>query len=167
MWLEIQRDTGRVSYDTEVYHPLKYMKFKSSASLSTSVYEFKNEVWYLVTADASLKNLKCSLFGLASPGQMVEVLWSQQEKICMLYTFCSESIRPTVLLSCPQHGARMWTDSQFLLSDMLFQFWNWDLTCSKKKYEVNCDFAGDDETQAHPMHFRQVGVFTLSPSWCC
>lgn len=58
MRLEIQRETGRVRYNTEVYHPLNYMKFKSSASISTSVYEFKNEVCYLVTADVSLKDLK-------------------------------------------------------------------------------------------------------------
>lgn len=96
MWLEIQREAGRVSYDTEVYHPLKYMKFKSSASLSTSVYEFKNEGWYLVTADASLKNLKCSLFGLASPGQMVEVLWSQQERFaCYTLSVLRVSVLPS------------------------------------------------------------------------
>lgn len=29
---------------------------------------------------------------------------------------------------------------------------------------TDCHFAGGDETQAHPMHFRHVGAFTLSPS---
>lgn len=76
------------------------MKFKSSVLISTSVYEFKNEVFYLVTGDASLKD--CSLFGPAS--------LKSAGKICLLYTFSSENIRPT-LLSGPQHGARMWTDS--------------------------------------------------------
>lgn len=138
MWLEIQRETGRVHYNTELCHPLNYMKFKSSASISTSVYEFKNKVCYLVTADVSLKNLKWSLFGLASPGQMVEVLWSQQERfVCYALSLLRVPIA-TLLLSGPPLGARMWTDSQFLLSDMLFQFWNSNLTCSKENYAVNC-----------------------------
>lgn len=91
VWLEIQRETGRVHYNIELCHPLNYMKFKSSASISTSVYEFKNEICYLVTADVSLKKSEVISFwpgfSRANGGSSLK----SAGKICMLCTFSSES----------------------------------------------------------------------------
>lgn len=122
MWLEIQRGAGWVICDTGVHHPFKHMKFKTSASISTGVLEFKKNEMFLIPADVSLKDLICSLSCVTSPGQTLEFFWSRQERLlccalsllrvfiptCFWSVFCTESgcgqtshlLLPAIINSC-------------------------------------------------------------------